>query len=331
MIAGGSVLLLFLAFKDVEKGLLTVGGFVMINTYMLQLFLPLNFLGFVYRQMKQSFVDMDHMFSLSKVSPEVRDAPDAVGMEESLRSIEFINAGFSYKQGRKVLRNFSLKIHAGESVAVVGESGSGKSTLVRLLYRFYDLTEGKLLVNGIDIKNIRQASLRKSIGIVPQDTVLFNDTIRYNISYGNLQAEDSAIYKVAEQAHIDGFVKKLPAQWETLVGERGLKVSGGEKQRIAIARALLKDPPFLILDEATSSLDTGTEKEIEQALVSATRGRTTLKIAHRLSTVVSSDRIVVLKDGEIAEIGSHKSLIQKKGEYWRMWQQQKEADEQAIP
>lgn len=322
----GTVILLYMAWTEVQKGNLSVGGFVMVNTYMLQLFMPLNFLGFVYRQMKQSFVDMDKMFSIAKIFPDVKDRPQAKILPETVQGISFQNVEFGYSTDRQIIKNISLTIRAGETVAVVGESGSGKSTLVRLMFRFYDVTSGQILINGDDLRDWTQKSLRAGIGIVPQDTVLFNDTIRYNILYGNLKASEEELMDAARQAQLLDFINSLPSGWDTKVGERGLKVSGGEKQRIAIARAILKNPPVLILDEATSSLDTRTEKEISKALDAVTKNRTTMIIAHRLSTVVSADNIIVLNKGEIVEQGAHDELIERRGEYFQMWERQKESE-----
>ncbi|MFK7824578.1 MAG: ABC transporter ATP-binding protein/permease [Oligoflexales bacterium] len=324
IIALGTVLILYMAFSDVQKGEQDIGSFVMVNTYMMQLFLPLNFLGFVYRQMKQSFTDMDKMMAVRKNTPEVLDKEDAEELKVKEGTIEFKKVCFSYNKSRQILKDLSLKIKPGQTLAIVGETGSGKSTIVRLLFRFYEIDSGDIIIDGQSIKDVNQDSLRKNIGIVPQDTVLFNDTIAYNIQYGDLDANIDAVRTAGESAQIMNFIDSLEEGMETQVGERGLKLSGGEKQRIAIARTILKNPPILALDEATSALDTKTEKEIATALQDISKNRTTIIIAHRLSTVVHADNIIVLKKGEISEQGPHKTLLEQKGEYFAMWERQKE-------
>ena len=324
IIAIGTVLILYMAFSDVEKGNQDIGSFVMVNTYMMQLFLPLNFLGFVYRQMKQSFTDMDKMMAVRKNTPEVLDKADAKALKINKGAIEFKNVCFSYNKSRQILKDLSFKIEPGETVAIVGETGSGKSTIIRLLFRFYEIDSGKIFIDDQSIQEVNQDSLRKNIGIVPQDTVLFNDSIAYNIQYGNLDADFDAVRAAGKSAQIIDFIDSLEEGMETQVGERGLKLSGGEKQRIAIARTILKNPPILALDEATSALDTKTETEISSALRDVSKNRTTIIIAHRLSTIVHADNIIVLKKGEISEQGSHQALLEQKGEYFAMWERQKE-------
>lgn len=324
IIAIGTVLILYMAFSDVHAGKQDLGSFVMVNTYMMQLFLPLNFLGFVYRQMKQSFVDMDKMMAVKKNTPEVLDKEQAAGLQVTLGAIEFKNVCFSYNESRQILKDLSLKIEPGKTLAIVGETGSGKSTIIRILYRFYEIQSGAICIDGQSIQEVNQDSLRKSIGIVPQDTVLFNDSIAYNIQYGKLGASLDELRAAAKSAQILDFIDSLPEGMDTQVGERGLKLSGGEKQRIAIARTILKNPPILALDEATSALDTKTEKEIAAALKHLSKNRTTIIIAHRLSTIVHADNIIVLKQGEICEQGPHDFLLAKEGEYAAMWERQKE-------
>ncbi|MEM9942087.1 MAG: ABC transporter ATP-binding protein/permease [Planctomycetota bacterium] len=313
--------------KSVESGEQSIGDFVMINALLVQLFIPLNFIGFLYREIRQGFADVEEMFRLLNVTPEVQDASEAVPIVVGPGQIQFENVSFHYTPDRKILKNISFEIPAGKTVAVVGPSGAGKSTLSRLLFRFYDVTDGKILIDGQDIRSVTQDSLRSKIGMVPQDTVLFNDTIAYNIGYGCPSSSQQQIEVAAEMAQISGFIQKLPAGFETEVGERGLKLSGGEKQRVAIARTLLKAPPILILDEATSALDTQTENEIQAALDEVSKNRTTLIIAHRLSTVVNADRILVLDDGRIVEQGTHSELVQQKGLYAEMWGRQQELSE----
>ena len=319
------VTILVLAVQDHAAGQLSTGEVVMINTFMLQLFIPLGFLGSSYRMIRQSMVDMEYMFQLLDLNPEVRDDTDAAPLKVNQGEIQFKDVSFTYERGRRVLSDINFSIDEGRTVAVVGPSGSGKSTLSRLLYRFYDTQEGSIFIDGQDITHVTQASLRNTIGIVPQDTVLFNDTIRYNIRYGNPQATDKEVENAAKLASIHDFITSLPQGYETRVGERGLKLSGGEKQRVAIARTVLKNPKILVLDEATSALDIKTEREIQAALEEVAKNRTTLVIAHRLSTIVKADEILVLTAGEIIERGSHLALVKADGTYAEMWRRQKEA------
>ena len=319
------VTILMLAVQDHAAGQLSTGEVVMINTFMLQLFIPLGFLGSSYRMIRQSMVDMEYMFQLLDLNPEVRDDTNATPLEVNQGEIQFKDVCFTYERERKVLSDINFSIYEGRTVAVVGPSGSGKSTLSRLLYRFYDTQEGSILIDGQDITHVTQASLRNTIGIVPQDTVLFNDTIRYNIRYGNPQATDEEVANAAKLASIHDFITDLPHGYETRVGERGLKLSGGEKQRVAIARTVLKNPKILVLDEATSALDIKTEREIQAALEEVAKNRTTLVIAHRLSTIVNADEILVLSAGEIIERGPHLALVKADGTYAEMWRRQKEA------
>jgi ATP-binding cassette subfamily B protein len=293
---------------------------------LIQLYIPLNFLGMVYREIKQALLDLDRMFRLLSEHREVEDRAGAVPLPSGSLEVTFSHVDFFYEKQRQILYDVTFTIPAGHRVAVVGHSGSGKSTLARLLYRFYDVSAGGILVNAKDVRDAKQASLRAAIGIVPQDTVLFNDTILYNIRYGRPEASDAEVFEAARAAHIHDFIETLPGKYETMVGERGLKLSGGEKQRVAIARALLKNPRILIFDEATSALDSRAEKAIQAELARIAEGRTTLVIAHRLSTVMDADQILVLSHGRIIERGSHKQLLEAKGEYARMWAlQQQEA------
>jgi ABC-type transport system involved in Fe-S cluster assembly fused permease/ATPase subunit len=303
----------------------SVGDFAMANAILLQLYQPLNLLGTVYREITQALVDMDAMFRLLYQPQEVQDKPDAKDLVVNGGEIRFHNVIFAYEPARVVLKGVSFTVPAGKTVAVVGPSGAGKSTLSRILYRFYDITSGSVTIDGQDIRDVTQASLRARIGIVPQDTVLFNDTIRYNIAYGHIGASESEIKDAARYAQIDKFIHELPLGYDSMVGERGLKLSGGEKQRVAIARTILKNPPILLLDEATSALDTHTEREIQGALADISRNRTTLVIAHRLSTVIDADEILVLDHGEIIERGRHSELLARGGHYAAMWNKQKEA------
>jgi ATP-binding cassette, subfamily B, heavy metal transporter len=309
----------------IRAGRFSVGDFVMANAILMQLYQPLNFLGTVYREITQALVDMDAMFRLLHRPQEIKDKPGAKPLVVSGGEIVFDNVVFCYDPDRVVLKGVSFHVPAGKTVAVVGPSGAGKSTISRILYRFYDIASGAVKIDGQDIRDITQASLRERIGIVPQDTVLFNDTIRYNIAYGRIGANEAEIKEVARMAQIDPFIRELPLGYESMVGERGLKLSGGEKQRVAIARTILKNPPILLLDEATSALDTHTEREIQSALREVSKNRTTLVIAHRLSTVVDADEILVLDHGQIVERGRHSELIARNGHYAAMWNKQKEA------
>ncbi len=327
IIAVGLVLNMLMAANGVKSGAMTIGDFVLVNTYLLQLYMPLNFLGFVYRQIKQSLTDMERMFSLLDVEKEVEDRADASALAYGDAAIRFEDVKFAYNPDRQILKGVSFEVPAGKTVAVVGPSGAGKSTLTRLMFRFYDVSSGRITIDGQDIRDVSQTSLRRSIGIVPQDTVLFNDTIAYNIAYGRPGADEAEITDAAKLASIDGFIAGLPQGFKTMVGERGLKLSGGEKQRVSIARMLLKRPKVMIFDEATSALDTRTEKDIQQALRDVSRGHTTLVIAHRLSTVIDADEIIVLRDGQVAERGRHQDLLSQNGLYAEMWAQQQEIRE----
>ena len=309
----------------IERGTNTVGDFVMINAMMIQLYTPLNFMGMVYREIKQAIIDIEIMFSLLARKPEITDKPGAPPLQVRAGTIRFENVSFAYEAARPILTNLSFDVAAGNTVAIVGPSGAGKSTISRLLFRFYDVTDGRILVDGQDIREVTQTSLRAAIGMVPQDTVLFNDTIRYNIRYGRWDASDAEVEQAARQAQIDDFISRTPKGYETEVGERGLKLSGGEKQRVAIARTILKGPPILLLDEATSALDSHTEKDIQDELDRVAENRTTLVIAHRLSTIVNADEILVLDRGAIIERGTHLELIAHGGLYASMWNRQREA------
>jgi ATP-binding cassette subfamily B protein len=310
----------------IKNGTNTVGDFVLINAMMIQLYQPLNFMGMVYREIKQALIDIEMMFSILSRDPEIKDAPAAPALAVSHGHIRFENVRFAYEPDRPILKGISFEVPAGRTVAVVGPSGAGKSTISRLIFRFYDLSGGRITIDGQDISAVTQQSLRRAIGMVPQDTVLFNDTVRYNIRYGRWGASNAEVEEAARLAQIDGFIRLSPKGYETEVGERGLKLSGGEKQRVAIARTILKAPPILLLDEATSALDSHTEKEIQDALERVSRGRTTLVIAHRLSTIVGADEIIVLDKGEIVERGSHQDLLAKAGLYASMWNRQREAE-----
>ena len=322
IIAGAITVMMAMAAIQVTSGDMSMGDLVMVNAYMIQLFMPLNVLGFVYREIRQALVDIERMFGLLGEEAGVQDHPDARRLDPDGGAVRFHHVDFSYQPARPILRDVSFDIPAGAKVAVVGPSGAGKSTIARLLFRFYDVDAGAVTVNGQDVRDVTQDSLREAIGVVPQDTVLFNDTIRYNIAYGRPEASDDEVLQAARLADLDDFIARLPEGLETRVGERGLKVSGGEKQRIAIARVLLKDPPILVLDEATSSLDSASEQAILHALNTVARQRTTLAIAHRLSTVMDADRIVVLDQGRVVEQGEHGELLADDGVYAALWRQQ---------
>ncbi|MEE9195902.1 MAG: ABC transporter ATP-binding protein/permease, partial [Alphaproteobacteria bacterium] len=325
IIASGLIIVMIMAGQGVVGGTMTIGDFVLVNTYMVQLYLPLNFLGFVYRQIKQSLADMETMFGLIGREPEIKDAPGAKPLRITGAEIVFDGVNFGYGPGRTILEDVSFTVPAGGTVAIVGPSGAGKSTISRLLFRFYDIGDGRITIDGQDIAKVTQTSVRAAIGVVPQDTVLFNDTIYYNIAYGRPGAERADIEDAARLAAIDGFIARAPDGYETRVGERGLKLSGGEKQRVAIARTLLKHPAIMVFDEATSALDSKTEKEIQAALKRVSSDRTTLIIAHRLSTVVEADEILVLDGGRITERGRHSDLLELDGQYADMWARQQEA------
>jgi ABC-type transport system involved in Fe-S cluster assembly fused permease/ATPase subunit len=324
----GLTAIMVLTAMAIRNGTSTIGDFVMANALMIQLYMPLNFIGSSYREIKQGLMDVDGMLDVLAQAPDIKDKPGAPDFKPGKGHIVFEKVDFAYDRERPILKNISFEIPAGKTVAIVGPSGAGKSTISRLLFRFYDVTAGRILIDGQDISAVGQQSLRRAIGMVPQDTVLFNDTVRYNIRYGRPDATDEEVEQAARMAQIHGFVMKLPKQYEALVGERGLKLSGGEKQRVSIARTILKGPPILILDEATSALDSLTEQEIQRALRQVSKNRTTLVIAHRLSTIVDADEIIVLDKGRIAERGTHAHLLKKKGGlYAGMWNRQREADE----
>ncbi|MAW87761.1 MAG: metal ABC transporter permease [Phyllobacteriaceae bacterium] len=323
----GMAVAMVMSALEVQTGTQTLGDFVFINAMLIQLAIPLNFIGFIYREIRQGLTDIEQMFDLLDVRAEVVDKPGAAPLAVDAGTIRFEDVHFAYDRERDILKGISFEVPAGKTVAIVGPSGAGKSTISRLLFRFYDVKSGAITIDGQDVRDVTQESLRAAIGMVPQDTVLFNDTIAYNIRYGRPDASEDEVRRAAELAQISGFIEKLPEGYKAMVGERGLKLSGGEKQRVAIARTILKAPPILILDEATSALDTHTEQEIQSALDLVSRGRTTLVIAHRLSTVISADSIIVLRDGLIAEQGTHRELLARKGLYADMWDRQREATE----
>ncbi|MGO4304793.1 ABCB family ABC transporter ATP-binding protein/permease [Cupriavidus sp. RAF12] len=331
IIAVGLILILWRATVGVAAGKLTLGDLVLVNTLMIQLYIPLNFLGVIYREIKQATTDMDRMFVLLGTNMEVADAPDAPTLQVTGAEVRFRHVGFGYESNRVILDDVDFTIAAGTTTAVVGHSGSGKSTLARLLFRFYDASSGGIEIDGQDIRSVRQASLRASIGIVPQDTVLFNDSIYYNIAYGRPEATRDEVIDAARAAQIDSFIRELPQGYDTPVGERGLKLSGGEKQRVAIARTLLKNPPILVFDEATSALDSRTEQAIQAELMRLAQNRTTLLIAHRLSTVVHADQILVMDHGRIIERGTHAALMRANGRYAEMWQIQARSAAEGAP
>ena len=326
IISVGLTIVMLMAARGIRAGTMTTGDFVLINTYLLQIAAPLNIFGWAYNNVKQSLVDMEKMFELLGVDVEIADRPGAPALQVTTGRLEFRDVSFAYDPRRPILHEVSFTVPGGRTVAVVGASGAGKSTLSRLLFRFYETGQGQILIDGQDIAAVTQDSLRRAIGIVPQDTVLFNDTLYYNIAYGKPDATEAEIVAAAKMAHIDGFIATLPDGYQTIVGERGLKLSGGEKQRVAIARALLKDPPIMVFDEATSALDTNTEREIQANLREAAKGRTVLVVAHRLSTVMDADEILVLDAGRIVERGHFQGLIERRGPFFQMWNRQLQAE-----
>jgi ATP-binding cassette subfamily B protein len=322
----GLMVVMILCIIGIRNGTNTIGDFVLVNAMMIQLYQPLNFMGMVYREIKQAVIDIEMMFNILGQNPEIKDKPNAAPLQVAAGAIRFENVHFAYDPKRQILKGIDFEVPAGRTLAIVGPSGAGKSTISRLLFRFYEPQQGRITIDGQDISAITQVSLRDSIGMVPQDTVLFNDTIAYNIRYGRWNASDEEVAEAAKAAQIDDFIRSVPNGYKAQVGERGLKLSGGEKQRVAIARTILKGPPILILDEATSALDSFTEREIQTALDRVSQGRTTLVIAHRLSTIVNADEILVLDQGQIVERGRHDDLLAKGGVYQAMWNRQREVD-----
>ncbi|EKN3466887.1 ABCB family ABC transporter ATP-binding protein/permease [Yersinia enterocolitica] len=330
IISVGLVVMMSMAAQGITQGRMTIGDFVLVNAYLLQLYQPLNFFGFIYSEIRQALIDMENMLDLLMVKKEITDRPNAPTLQLTKGEVRFDSVSFGYDPRRPILNKVSFTIPAGKTVAVVGASGAGKSTLSRLLFRFYDVTDGAIYIDDQDIRNVTQASLREAIGIVPQDTVLFNDTLRYNIAYGRTSSTFAEIERAAKLAHIHNFIISLPDGYETRVGERGLKLSGGEKQRVAIARTILKNPAILVFDEATSALDTHTEREIQAHLREVSRDHTTLVIAHRLSTIIDADEIIVMEAGAIVERGRHEELLLHNGRYSAMWQNQYHEEEQQV-